>query len=104
MITKELLILKRIVKKILLNDLYSRDSDERLMFKVWERQEKDLEGYDHVDFRKLLINKKLFSPSSIIRTRSKTQELYPNTRGITYFERRKMQNEVKEILETYKKI
>jgi hypothetical protein len=53
------------------------------------------------DLKRNLINGILFSPESIRRVRQKVQELYPETRGIMYFKRHKMTNEMKLILKQY---
>lgn len=101
MITKEILILKNIIKRILISDIIARDNDQYLMFCIWEKQTKD---YNYGTFKKAFIDNLLFSPESVRRTRQKIQELYPNTRGYNYFKRHNMQEEMKAILKEYKNI
>lgn len=98
MITKEILTLKILIKKILLSDIYARDNDQYLMFLIWEKQNKQ---FEYNVLKTLLIKGTLFSPESIRRSRQKTQELHPHTRGYNYFKRHNMQEEMKAVLKEY---
>jgi len=102
MIHKDVLKLKNIVRKILINNLITRDNDIMLFNLVWEYQNKNLDSLSFKEFMKLLNNKSFFAPESIRRSRQKIQELYPETRGYMYFERHDMQEEMKLILKQYK--
>jgi len=104
MITKDLIKLKSLVKVLLIKNLYARDNDIVLMDLVWNHQNKNIKFTSYNQFINELKNDVFFNPESIRRARQKVQELYPETRGIVYFERRKMQNEIKEILEQYKNL
>ncbi len=104
MITKDLINLKSLVRTLLTKNLYARDNDIVLMDLVWNHQHKNVKFMSYSQFFNRLKHDVFFNPESIRRARQKVQELYPETRGMIYFERRKMQNEVKEILEKYKEL
>lgn len=104
MITKEVLSLKNIVRKLLINNIYTRDNDITLFNAVWRMQHKALSEESYNFFITALSNNLLFAPESIRRVRQRTQELYPETRGYMYFKRKGMQEEMKQILIEYDNI
>lgn len=104
MITKELIELKVIVKRILIRNFNARDNDSILYDLIWQLQIKNIKTLPYAIFINKLRRGDLFQPKSILRARQRIQELHPNTRGILYYERRNMQGEAKEILEKYKRI
>jgi hypothetical protein len=79
---------------------YLRDDDKKLMFNVWAKQEPKLNNsdYKYWDFAKIYISGKLASSGSIIRSRAKLQEEFPELRGENYKGRQQHQENVKEQL------
>jgi hypothetical protein len=77
-----------------------RDSDSRLITHIWYREAAqkglDVQKITAFDFLKYLRDETFTSTESIRRSRQRTQEMIPETRGKKYLERQAKAGEVKE--------
>ena len=78
------------------------DDEFSLMWAIWASQLKSKKiDINQLSARDLVFcwkNKQVSSPFNISRSRRKCQEEYPETRGETYYARRKQQDQVKRDL------
>ena len=78
------------------------DDELALMWAIWSNQLKqkkiDIATLSARDLMYCWKNKQVSSPFNISRSRRKCQEHYPETRGETYYARRKQQDQVKRDL------
>jgi len=86
------------VKRLLFVEPKTRDSDELLILKVWEKQNPNLRNISFVLFATGFVNKKFASPRSISRARRKLQQEFKELRGNNYIKRMNHQEQVKEDL------
>ena len=83
-----------LVASVLKTDFKSRDDDNVLLLAIWDSQTNgELKSYE--DFKHLLLNGDLSIPSTIVRVRRKLQSKYPELRGEKYYERQKMDREIR---------
>lgn len=81
------------VKDLLMHNLYLRDSDDKLVARIWQ---KECQAYGSTDVIGLLNLGKLSQYKTISRQRRLLQRKYPNLRGRLYNERRKLEDPIKE--------
>lgn len=95
---KRIVKVKPIVLDILKDNIETRDDDNLLILAVWDRQSKT-SITDYKIFKNMLVNNKLSTPSSIIRSRCKLQQDNISLRGVLYEERKNqeklMRNQLK---------
>lgn len=83
-----------LIISVLKTDLKSRDDDNVLLLAIWDIQTSGgIKSYE--DFKELLVKGDLAVPSTIIRTRRKLQERYPELRGEKYAERQRMDRSIR---------
>lgn len=80
---------KPIVKELLTSNKELRDSDEKLMAKIWELEIEQLKTMTAEEFLKEYSNKNLTSSESVTRARRKIQETDVSLRGNIYEKRHK---------------
>jgi len=85
--------IREVVKDLLFHNVYLRDSDDKLVARIWRRE---CENYGSFDIIGLLNLGKLSQYKTISRQRRLLQKKYPELRGSLYQERRKLQDPVKE--------
>lgn len=88
------------VKKILIDNPETRDSDELLILKVWAEQNPSLRMslFTFRRFAKSFIKGDFANTESIRRSRQKIQQEFPKLRGESYKPRHKERDSVKEQL------
>lgn len=87
--------LKEEVKKLLMENNYLRDSDDKLVARIWQEEAKAFGSKDIIGMLNL---GKLSQYKTISRHRRMLQEAHPELRGNLYKERRKLQDPMKEYL------
>mgnify|MGYP003135002865 CR=1 FL=1 len=95
--------LKVSVKTLLLANSHLRDSDVKLVANIWwEYLKDDLDNMSAFDLLKKLSNSELPSSEAITRCRRKLQEIDPTLRGVLWYKRHKLQEQVKMELKEIK--
>tara|TARA_R100001530_G_scaffold70988_1_gene50268 strand:+ start:788 stop:1075 length:288 start_codon:yes stop_codon:yes gene_type:complete len=72
------------------------DSDVDLIWSIWTSQVDNIDELPAIELMRLWKHGKISSPSNITRSRRKCQEMYPETRGVTYNGRHKEADRVIE--------
>jgi len=85
--------IREVVKDLLFHNVYLRDSDDKLVARIWKKECDNMDCYDVIG---LLNVGKLSQYKTISRQRRLLQKKYPELRGSLYQERRKLQNPIKE--------
>ena len=90
------------VHDILLRLIHCRDSDVYLIYEIWKDElveyNLNIKNMHLVPILKMWENKEVSHPSAIMRARRKVQEEHPHTRGKTWEERHKQQEQVQQDL------
>mgnify|MGYP003343568951 CR=1 FL=1 len=90
------------VKALLEKDEMYRESDEKLVCRIWNNELADMKfdsrTMSSFEFFRIYVNGNITTADVITRARRKVQEKHPELRGNNYNQRQQNQTEVKEEL------